>query len=515
MKRSIRTILCVLMASVFLLAGCTQTPTTPAASTTAGSTETTVATDSGKMKDLTKIRVAITCMTKSSDIKTVQNAINAITVPDINVEVELIDVTIVDALYASYFTLAISSGEQLDLIQLPFTSLSSYVTSGQLEPMDDLINSYAPKIVELSKDFPILDAGKVQGKTYGVDPVLRQYGYQSAVQIRQDYMDETGIDHTKALYTLDDMTAIFAAIKAKHPDVYPFTYANLGSSNFGMFNVIDPLGATVASGVLTDTTSTKIVDMLETPEYLNFLKTMREWNKAGYMIPDAATTDLKPTDLLVSGKCVAAQGDNRPDTAATAKLQFGNDFYVLPTVVPNLVATTSAGSIHWSVPVTSASPEAAARFMNLLYADSRIAQLMFSGVEGVHYVVNGDHIEFPAGVTSETATYTNGWDCFGDTRNIIYYTKGADPAAYATYTSNNMANPTKAVGYSFDTTPYTTQIMQIQAVINQYVTSLETGSVEDYEGTLKEMIQKVKAAGIDALIALNQASFDQWLASKK
>ena len=472
-----------------------------------------MAEESGKMDELTKIVVCITCAAASADTALVQDAINEITVPAINVEIELKDVTIVDALYASYFTLGISSGEQMDLIQLPYTNLNSYVDSFQLEPLDELLKEYAPTLMELSEEFPIFDAGTIKGEIYGVDPVMRSYGYQSSIIVRKDYLDELDFKLDKEIYGYDDFTEIFAGIKKNHPDCYPFTFATLGRSNFGVFNIIDPLGGSDSNGVLMGTDSTTVVNMYETEEYKEFLKVMREWYEAGYILPDAATTDLTCTDLLISGKAAAAQSNNAPDTIKYSKLSYDHEYYSLPTTENHIVATTSAGSVHWAVPVTSESPEAAIRFLDLMYSDARIAQLLYSGIEGTHYVVADDHVEYPEGVTPETAGYQNGWDLFGDTRNLTFFS-AYDKDAFEEYSEKNLNNPTKAVGFCVDVTDEAQKLMSIDSVVAQYVAALETGSVEDYEGTLQTMIDRLKAAGIDDVIEDVQEQFDAWLAEE-
>lgn len=471
--------------------------------------------DSGKMAETTKISVTFVTQNKSEDVAMVQDAINAISIPAINVEVELTDITIVDAMYASYYTLGISAGTQMDLILIPYTSLSNYVSTNQLEPIDELIDNYAPTIKSLSAQYPMLDACKVQGVTYGVDPLMQVYGDNSGISIRKDMMDETGIDTTDRVMTLQDIDGILAAIKANHPDMYPFTFANMGSSNFGWFNTMDTLGASGDGGVVMGMDSTTVVNPYETQEYLDFLKLMRSWYEKGYILPDMATTDMTATDLLQSGKCVVTQMATYPGEDENAAKTYGGEWYIYRVQEPHIASASSTGSCHWAIPITSASPEAAIRFLDLMYADSRVAQLFFSGIEGTHYVDKGDHLEYPEGQTYETVGYQNAWGLYGDNRQIKFFTVGATREANDAYTAKNLAHPTKVYGYMFDTTDYETDIMALNTVLTQYVKTLECGCVEDYEGTLAEMNKKLHSAGLDKVMAANQEQLNAWLAAQQ
>ena len=77
-----------------------------------------------------------------------------------------------------------------------------------------------------------------------------------------------------------------------------------------------------------------------------------------------------------------------------------------------------------------------------------------------------------------------------------------------------MANPTKGVGYAYDTTRTSSQIANVDAVIQQYVPTLESGSEGDLDTTYQEFLTALEAAGINDIIADNQSQFDEWMAQQ-
>jgi putative aldouronate transport system substrate-binding protein len=74
---------------------------------------------------------------------------------------------------------------------------------------------------------------------------------------------------------------------------------------------------------------------------------------------------------------------------------------------------------------------------------------------------------------------------------------------------NKSAKRSKALGFGFDPTPVKTEYAAVTNVVTQYKMPLETGSV-DPDKVLPEFISKLKAAGIDKVIAEKQKQLDEW-----
>ena len=155
--------------------------------------------------------------TEPADLGKVQDAVNEITIPAINVEVEFKPLGIGDSF--TNYSLWISSGEVVDLMMLAFQDIKTYANSGQIEPLDALISAETtPVMMKLMDEFPI--ATTVQGEIFGVTPVGVNYGNKPGLVFREDYFEETGYEK-KDIYTMEDLTNIFASVKEKHPECYP------------------------------------------------------------------------------------------------------------------------------------------------------------------------------------------------------------------------------------------------------------------------------------------------------
>ena len=69
--------------------------------------------------------------------------------------------------------------------------------------------------------------------------------------------------------------------------------------------------------------------------------------------------------------------------------------------------TTSGNNWQWTIPENSAYPEKAMQFLNLLYSDPDIINLLAYGIEGEDYVVHDDgRISYPDGVDATNVGYS-------------------------------------------------------------------------------------------------------------
>lgn len=522
MRKKILAVLTAAVMTFGLLAGCGSSSDTGG---TAGGTAVGESTDSGgaeASEDTKHIVVTWVYYTVAApDLQEVTDAVNAITIPKINVEVEFEPISLNDT-YAKYATY-IASGEGIDCMLLLFQNPLQYYNNGSVEPLNELLEQYGPTISALAEEYPI--TASVDGEVYGFAPVDQYYGTQPCIYLKGDYVEAAGdliSADAEHVYSTEELTAIFAAIKEAFPEVYPFNTvgnaitASQLSSGFASGIQYDIMGGSFGTGVLMGTDSTEIVNYFETEEYYNYLKTVKEWYDAGYILPDAVTTDSTNTDLLNSGVSATALTEYNPIVYADQIGNMGEGCIPLKTAAP-YYQSKAAGIVTWTIPVTSKEPEAAMKFYDLLYSDVELANLVMWGLEGKHYVKTETEqvITFPDGVDATTSGYYNTFGVWGDRRDQYVWTELATKAPNAEYTGKTMANPTKAgIGnYQYNNTNTVNTVANIDTVIKRYAPALECGAVSDLDATYKEFINALKVAGIDEVIADNQAQFDEYLAT--
>ena len=439
------------------------------------------------------------------DLGKVQDKVNETTIPAINVEVEFKAVSAYDA-FALFPTWASSGGERIDLMMPLLQDIRSYVDQQLLLPLDDLIAENAPHLTALIEEGqPIVSNNIFDGETYAVITVPNMYGQGGGFVIGEKYIEETGFEYDPArIYTLDDLTGLFAKIKQLHPDMYPCGVVTAGKSNSEFVyasGAIDSLGsAPTYTGVLMGDESTTIVNMYESEEYQNYLRHLREWNLAGYIHPDAATMEGSVDSLKAAGVSagyfMVSAPVQRKEGDVILRL---SELYQL---------SGSAGG--WVIPFRAEEPEAAIRFLDLVWSDSALANLIQWGIEGEHYVLLDEatgYIAFPDGVTATNSGYYNTLGLWGDTRKIYTFSSTNTQAENDAYTSEASKHRTQGIGITFNMENVTNEVAALSAVVAQYVPTLESGSV-DVDTYYPQFIQALKAAGVDAVIAEKQAQFD-------
>lgn len=441
-----------------------------------------------------------------ADLQMVQDAINERSSKDIGVEVELQAISAYDAM--SQFPTWLATGERYDLMMPLLQDLNTYKEQGLLQPLTGLIAENAPYIQQMTDEgWNFASNNTMDGEIWAVSTVPNVTGAGGGFVVKKQYVDAVDFDYEEGrVYTLDELGELFAAIKEKHPEMYPCGQTG-ATASYGYVGMYDAMGADKSTGVLTDTDSTTLVDLYETEEYQDYIQHMRDWNLAGYIYPDAAVTDTTQEALVDSG--VAAGY-----FMVSAPIQTDDTEYMIRLTE---VFQQSQAMGGWVIPTTAEEPEAAMRFLNYVWENTDIANLIQWGIEGTHYVVLDQEknlIGFPEGVDETSSGYYNTLGLYGDTRKLYVWSASQSQADNDAYTKEAMANPMKSIGVLYSpSAEAATKIAAITAVVAQYQPALETGSV-DVDQHYQAFIAELKAAGVDDVIAEKQAQLDEFLSQQ-
>ncbi|MGO4371063.1 ABC transporter substrate-binding protein [Paenibacillus sp. 2TAB19] len=454
-----------------------------------------------------EITIAFPLVTTSpKDLQLVEDQINRIAEEKIKTRVKFLPINGGD--WVQRMNLIFSGGEALDLTYVAGGMYSNMVAKGQLIPLDELLTQYGEGIMS-SLGEKYVNATKVNGSIYGV-ATLRDLAGSYGLTMRKDLVDKYNID-IDAIQTLDDVANVLKTIKDNEPGVVPLVPGAPGQSFRDNFVFYDSLADNM--GVLPNhDNGLKVVNLYEMPEYKAFVERIREWYLNGYVLQDAVTNKTTTFELIGAGKAFSYLALQKPGFAAQETKASGTEMVAKELLAP--VATTSniTGAM-WGIPANSKNHEKAMKFLNLMYTDKDIVNLFDWGIEGTHYVKAGsadDHIiSYPEGKDAASVGYNMmGW-MFGN-QFLSYVMQNDDPDIWVkTNEFNQNAKPSKALGFVFDGTAVKTEYAAVSNVVTQYRLPIETGSVDPAK-MLPEFIAKLKAAGIDKIIAEKQKQLDEW-----
>ena len=453
---------------------------------------------------------------EESGIAQVEEAMNAILEEKFNVNVKLTFLPF--GSYAEQTTLLLSSGEGVDLMAVYMVPYASCATSGQIMPIDDLLEQYGQGIIE-QLGWDMINCGRVDGELFGLTQG-RDLAASQGFSYRLDLAEKHSLD-MESVKTLDDLHDVLAVIKEKEENVWPVAVsAGENIRNWDWDSVGDEM---VNLGVLANhAQDTTIVNLYETDQYKDLVTTMYNWMQEGLIQSDAVNTTETASTLMEAGTAFGTFTNLKPYYAEENNPNLTNKIGVVE-IMPALATTDRVTMGLWSIAGSCEHPEAAMKVLNALYSDPEVANLYMYGVEGTHYevveegaVTNGqDRINYPEGLDATTTTYRKSGTWL-QPNQFIGDIWGLDlPADYwdATRDFNNNSDKSAAFGFSFDATKTANELTACTNVVNKYHKALVCGALNPEE-TLPKFNQELKDAGIDAIITEKQTQLDEWLAQK-
>ncbi|HUM83564.1 MAG TPA: ABC transporter substrate-binding protein [Lachnospiraceae bacterium] len=505
MKKGIISILLSTVMAAGMLTGCGSAAGTASDTGSAASASQSTLSDSGEVKTISMYTMGIGTTT---DYAAVEDAINAISEPAIGVKVKW---TVLDiGQWFEQYNLLLSGSESVDLMP-NMGGVATGAEQGAFMELDDLYAKYGQDIAKYY-DESFLKAGYVGDHLYGISS-QKDFAATKNITYRSDIVKELGIDVSN-VKTLADWEPIMAAVKEKYPEMAGFV-SNSGSSlnqfdTFDWDTLGDGLGVLMNYG--NDTT---VTNLYESDEYANILHTMREWFEKGYTAQDTATSTEAAGDLIGAGKAFSTITTGNPGTEAEYTVNTGYPMATIP--LTDAISTTgNITALMWSIPASSAEPEAAMKFLNLMYSNSKIMDLLNYGIEGTNYkVTDSGTYDYADGQDASSCTYHPQMTWIWPNSYIGGEWEGSEPDLGTKMSDfNKNATKSKALGFTFDKTNVVNETTACSNVVKQYAYGLEVGAV-DIDTVLPEFQQALKDAGIDKIIAEKQTQLDAWLAAQK
>ncbi|WP_235941316.1 ABC transporter substrate-binding protein [Paenibacillus puerhi] len=407
--------------------------------------------------------------------------------------------------------LMIASGEKSDIIfTAAWQNYTVNVAKGAFLDIGELLKSDGKDIVA-NLDSRFLEGSKIGGKNYGV-PTNKELAATRGVIVRKDLADKYKMDLT-AVKTWEDLEPLFKIIKENEPTITPFYNSNANNGNGLLDNLDwDYLGDASVPGVIRKIgKETKVMNALETPEYLEKAKLARKWYLAGYINKDAATSTVFPRDQAKAGKAFAFTDGLKPGKAAEEQGYIGFPLEQIDLTQPTITTGDASGAML-AISKTSKNPKLAMQIINLLHKDPVFNNLINFGIEGKHYVKVSDKI-IKNGPEAEQYNPGAQWQLGNQFLNFLK--ENEDPKKWELYKSFNdkgVASP--SFGFAFNSQPVKTEIAAYTTLNEQYHVPLTTGSV-DPDKMIAEFLEKQKKAGVDKIIAEKQKQLDEFLAQKK
>lgn len=447
------------------------------------------------------------------DEERIEQKINEILEPELNANLDIVVLPWASA--SQQLQLMLSGDEKIDVFYTQATNAVQYMNAGQIIDMSELIDKYGTNIKQIYGE-DIAKINQIEGFVYGV-PNQIERGSIPAVFMRKDLVEKYNIDISQ-IKEPKDLESVFATVKAGEPDMTMLYSINDGDTPVTRLFRGDNLSDNNYLGVLMDqTNSTKLENFFATDWFKDTTTMLYNWYQKGYISQDAGTNTENWRTVCKAGNLFSLFFAYHPGTPVEFESSTGYEFEIVPFYNEPIINSSSYNGVTFSIAQNSENPEKTMEVLDYIYGSSEIMNLLNWGEQDKDYVIeDADNgiINFPEGITSDNAGYNLnlGWEL--PNQFIAYKWTGSDPQLWEKMEEfNGSAKSSKAVGFLFDSSNYSSEIAALSNIVKQYSGALYSGS-GDPDELIPELLEALDDAGINEVIQAKQEQLDAFLAAK-
>ncbi len=440
-------------------------------------------------------------------------AINAIIEPAINCKVDIQEIWISEI--ANTTSLAVAGDEKIDIVHVgTVNNLSSLVGSDILLDLNEgnLLQNRGSALLELFADS--MEAGSVSGRQLAV-PAQVYSANVIGMAYNKTWADAHDIQVPDSM-TFDELSDLLYDVAAADPEMMAY-FAGSGTLNALQFLVgYEGFGSEASYGAILDSSEdTTIINLYDSQLFRDYCVRMYEWARDGIMTGDPTDTNTSQ-DYFNAQSLFFLSGVMGPKTQATYSASAANaGFEVGYCMLGESQLTNSYLTEYmWGIAANCERPDKAMDFLNYLYSDGNVANILMYGLEGDNYeFVDGSDTIIQINGTYEPSFYVGG----NEASMYIKYPAGEDYIDQLQAIADE-AVVSPLVGYMFDDTNFQTESSVISSTIQEYLPRLQNGMCESEQETLDlvdEFVARLETAGINDVIAANQEQLDAYLAGQE
>lgn len=505
-KRLICLVLVVVFAFSMLLTGCGDKKTEPASSqktaeeTTSEAEKTPEETKAEAPLEKVKLSMYLVGNKQENDTQKVMDKIAEYLKDSLNVEIDLQVLGWGDP-YEKKVNTMLSSGEPFDICSTANWVANYYVNAnaGYFKELNEYLEKY-PGVYEVcGRDF--VDGSAINGKNYAV-PTNKEQCHNWGYLVLKDKAEKYGLDPSK-ITKMEDMEPFFD--KAKADGLTPLLVI-AGDSPFKFLDWDYLSDENVPGALYSDNRGTTVINQFIAPESIDMYKKLREYYNKGYIAKDAATME-NTSEQMKTGKFFAVEQSLKPGKDAEMTQSTGVEWLQVDITKPVMSNREVTGAML-AIPAASKNPERAFQFIEKLYTDATLRNILTFGIEGEHYTVNPDgriHI-----TDAGAANYGGGnsWRYGDQYKDLLLETE--DPNKWEAFKKYNKEGLVlNSLGFVFNTENVDTQVSACKNVYQTYYKELFCGAV-DVDSTVAKFKSELEASGSNEVIAEIQKQYDDW-----
>ena len=426
--------------------------------------------------------------------------------------------------FTTRYPLVLASGEPIDIIYTSnWAFFSSSASRGAFIPLNDLFPEYAPLTFAEMPEVAIGQAtinNNIYMKPMNYDEI-NPHGWVVRGDLRRKY-------NIPEIRSLEDFGAYLDAVARNEQGIIPFnagpfdvelqtssllqenfwSHNPFGESNF-LYDMRDPEG--------------RVVHLVETPQYEQFVLKMREWNNNSYWSRSVLQNRIDARDSLENGRSAALILNISTYDALWQDVHASNPHWDLEWFMmgpDNSSFVNPYINNGMAIPTSSRHPELAMRFLEKIHQDEEYYNFLFYGIRGVHYDLTADNrLMLPAGITPDNNRFPAGGSGPWGFMDRKFHKESAQANPETERVRREVLLPRviipTLINLVFDGESVKTEIAAVKGLENQYFKPLNFGLMDDPLAYLAEYREMLRRAGVDRVKAEMQKQVDEYLAARR
>ena len=427
--------------------------------------------------------------------------------------------------YKQKIQVKIAAGDEFDLhLNAPWLNMNDLIADKAIQPLDDLIASYAPAI-QKGFEKQVIQSNLFDGKIYGL-PLGDVLGgeYKSLIIIRKDLREKYGMGE---ITTVDSFVDYLRKVKENEPGMIPILWK--GSTwvysrwYWGMnrgFKMLNTNTCPIYVFFDKDTVQ-PVKPIYQDAKYLEWLDFAHKLYQEGLIYSDILTVKDDEQQFM-AGKTAAIYSDGGPSNPSkyspTLQSNFPDAKVELIEFEGKNVKILSDFQV-WNFEVLnskSKDPERVMRFLNWIFEDQANYDLLVYGIEGKHWVNKGEGLYgYPEGIDlASNYSFPSYVLCMNVNYERISANAIDDEIFWKSYLQdiNNFVQ-SPLTGFVYKTDNVEAEIAKVSAIWPEVIFPIENG-ILSADQALQGAIDQLNAAGYDKILEDAQKQINDFLAGK-
>jgi putative aldouronate transport system substrate-binding protein len=456
---------------------------------------------------------------KASDqVEIVEAAINELIGPKFNATIDFTMITSGD--WDSKAMVPLRAGEKIDIFYTPeWLNFMTNIANGSLLKLNDeggpygsLIEPYPQTVAD---EGAFITANLIDGELYTLS-TIKELCVPGGLIWNQEYVEKYGID-IASVDTYEKMDPYLAMYKEDNPGSYP-VLATTGWSFIspfiqGFLNNMDPISIRIGEKGAVNGEPELVWESAEAREHV---KWMGEWASKGYVNPDAQLKTYSMTDSLNAGQFLVYYNQLKGGQVKAKEIMSssGNpDLRLIEQQTSaSVIVTTHLGGSMYGIPVTSKDPQRAMMFLNEMFQNTELVNLMAWGIEGVHYDLDdqGRAVQRPMNGWSDS--HGGKWTIGNQFKQYVSNQEDANKYQQMQALTDEAWNH-ESLGFRFKQDDYANEYSATYNVTDSMLRGVMSGV---NAAGMEEMIVGYKAAGVyDVIFPAVQEAYAKWKEEQK